>query len=89
MSAVAEVSAPVGPRLKTESVRGALLWLLAFSGGFVFIEPGPYEVVGLATLFFFIVTGTDAAAGARAAAAAAGAAQYRLRHLLRAGDRQA
>ena len=38
-------------------LRAALLWLLAFSGAFVFIEPGPYEVIGLATLFFFIVTG--------------------------------
>ena len=24
----------------------SLLWLMAFSGGFVFIEPGPYEFVG-------------------------------------------
>jgi len=46
-----------GPRLATESLRGALLWLMAFSGAFVFIEPSPYEVVGLFTIFMFAVTG--------------------------------
>ena len=46
-----------GPRLATESLRGALLWLMAFSGAFVFIEPSPYEVVGLFTIFIFALTG--------------------------------
>jgi O-antigen ligase len=46
-----------GPRLAIESLRGALLWLMAFSGAFVFIEPSPYEVVGLFTIFMFAVTG--------------------------------
>lgn len=51
----AEVSA--SPRIATESLRAVLLWLMAFAGGFVFIEPGPYEVMGAATLFVFAVTG--------------------------------
>ena len=38
-------------------MRAVLLWLMAFSGGFVFIEPGPYEFVGLATMFLFTVMG--------------------------------
>ena len=55
--AAADVAAVAGPRLATEKLRAALLWLTAFSGGFVFIEPGPYEFIGLLTLFFFAVTG--------------------------------
>jgi O-Antigen ligase len=46
-----------GPRIATESVRAVMLWLMAFSGGFVFIEPGPYEFVGMATMFLFTVMG--------------------------------
>jgi len=49
--------AAAGPRFATETLRAALLWLMAFAGGFVFIEPGPYEVIGLATLFIFAATG--------------------------------
>jgi hypothetical protein len=49
--------AGAGPRLATESLRGAMLWLMAFSGAFVFIEPSPYEVVGLLTVFIFVRTG--------------------------------
>src|SRR5712692_11464713 len=45
-----------GPRLATESLRGALLRLMAFSGAFVFIEPSPYEVVGLFTISIFALT---------------------------------
>lgn len=55
--AAAESAAAAGPRIATESLRAVLLWLMAFAGGFVFIEPGPYEVVGLATLFIFTITG--------------------------------
>lgn len=50
-------AALAGPRLSAETLRAGLLWLMAFSGGFVLIEPGPYEVVGLATLFLVAVTG--------------------------------
>ena len=49
--------AVAGPRIATESVRAVMLWLMAFSGGFVFIEPGPYEFVGMATMFLFTVMG--------------------------------
>lgn len=49
--------AAAGPRLEAERLRGVFLWLMAFAGGFVFIEPGPYEVVGILTLFIFGVTG--------------------------------
>jgi hypothetical protein len=55
--AAIEAAAPSGPRIATESLRAVLLWLMAFAGGFVFIEPGPYEVVGAATLFVFAITG--------------------------------
>jgi hypothetical protein len=46
-----------GPRIATEKLRAVLLWLMALSGGFVFIEPGPYEFVGAATMFLFVVMG--------------------------------
>jgi len=44
-------------RVRTESLRGLALWLMAFAGGFVFIEPGPYELVGLAVIVLFFLTG--------------------------------
>ena len=40
-----------------ERVRGALLWLTGFSGAFVFVEPGPYEVCSLLTIVLFAITG--------------------------------
>jgi O-antigen ligase len=46
-----------GPRLATEKLRGVLLWLTGLSGAFVFIEPSPYELVGLATMLVFMLTG--------------------------------
>ncbi|HKA80720.1 MAG TPA: O-antigen ligase family protein [Xanthobacteraceae bacterium] len=46
-----------GPLLATESLRGALLWLMGFSGAFVFIEPSPYEIVGLIAIVLFVITG--------------------------------
>jgi len=30
---------------------------MAFAGGFVFIEPSPYEVVGAVAIFLFAITG--------------------------------
>src|SRR5262245_49172194 len=57
MAALAAPFAVGAPRLGTETLRGALLWLLGLSGAFVFIEPGPYEVVGIVTIFLFCVTG--------------------------------
>jgi O-antigen ligase/polysaccharide polymerase Wzy-like membrane protein len=55
--AAADGTAIAGPRIATESLRAVLLWLMAFSGGFVFIEPGPYEFVGMATMVIFVIMG--------------------------------
>ncbi|MCC6891100.1 MAG: O-antigen ligase domain-containing protein [Hyphomicrobiales bacterium] len=55
-SAVTE-GAVAGPRIATEKLRAILLWLFAFSGGFVVIEPGPYEVIGSLALLMFAATG--------------------------------
>ena len=55
--AAAQSAAATGARIATEALRLRLLWLMAFAGGFVLIEPGPYEVLGAATLFIFAVTG--------------------------------
>ena len=55
--AAADDSEVAGPRVKIESLRALMLWLMAFCGGVVFIEPGPYEVVGVATLALFAMTG--------------------------------
>jgi O-antigen ligase len=59
MSTIAATSGHprAGRRLATESLRGALLWLIGFSGAFVFIEPSPYEIVGVVTIFLFALTG--------------------------------
>lgn len=40
-----------------ERLRLALLWLMAFSGCFVFIEPGPYEITAALTVSVFAITG--------------------------------
>jgi hypothetical protein len=40
-----------------ERLRGALLWLTGFSGAIVFMEPSPYEVASLLTIFVFVCTG--------------------------------
>ena len=47
------------PRLfrSVERLRGALLWLTGFAGAFVFMEPSPYEVASLLTIFVFVCTG--------------------------------
>jgi O-antigen ligase len=41
----------------TESMRWLLLWLMGFAGAFVFIEPSPYEIVGLVSILLFGLTG--------------------------------
>jgi O-Antigen ligase len=43
--------------VRGEAFRLALLWLMAFSGGFVFIEPGPYEICAVLTIAVFALTG--------------------------------
>src|ERR1051326_2543061 len=40
-----------------ERLRGALLWLTGFSGAIVMMEPSPYEVTSLLTIFVFVCTG--------------------------------
>jgi len=46
-----------------ERLRGALLWLTALSGAFVFIEPGPYEAASLLAIAVFAATGLSLRAG--------------------------
>jgi O-antigen ligase len=46
-----------GPRIATETLRLALLWLIGFAGAFVFIEPSPYEVVGVIAIILFAIGG--------------------------------
>src|SRR5882757_7994023 len=51
---------PVGaPRLlrSVERLRGALLWFTGLAGAIVFMEPSPYEVASLLTIFVFVCTG--------------------------------
>jgi hypothetical protein len=43
--------------IPTESLRGLLLWLMGFAGAFVFVEPSPYEIVGLASIVLIGLTG--------------------------------
>jgi hypothetical protein len=43
--------------VSAEKVRGLLLWLMGFAGAFVFIEPSPYEIVGLMSIFLFGLSG--------------------------------
>jgi len=50
-------SSPGALRMPAERLRGVLLWLMGFAGAFVFVEPGPYEIVGLAGIFLFGVSG--------------------------------
>jgi hypothetical protein len=59
MSVTAALPAGVGagPRIAAETLRGALLWFFGFSGAFVFIEPSPYEIVGIITIVLFALTG--------------------------------
>src|SRR5215475_10702204 len=47
------------PRLfrSVERLRGAMLWLTGFSGAIVMMEPSPYEVTSLLTIFVFVCTG--------------------------------
>ncbi len=55
--AAPQAGAVAGPRIAVESLRGALLWLMGLAGAFVFIEPSPYEVLGVVTIFLFALTG--------------------------------
>src|SRR5947207_7035988 len=58
MSAVTAAAPTIpAPRLATESLRALLLWLMGVAGAFVFIEPSPYEVVGVVAILLFGITG--------------------------------
>lgn len=60
---VADTSAgsPSLPRIRTgtfvDRLQLRLLWLLGFSGGFVMIEPAPYELIALLAMVAFVATG--------------------------------
>jgi len=49
-AAAAPATTFAGPRIAIESLRLALLWLMGFAGAFVFIEPSPYEIVGIVAI---------------------------------------
>src|SRR4030095_17027657 len=53
------LESPQAPRLfrSVERLRGALLWLTGFTSVIVFMEPSPYEVTSLLTIFVFVCTG--------------------------------
>jgi O-Antigen ligase len=42
---------------RTETLRGALLWLTGASGALVFIEPSPYEIFSLLAMIVFVAAG--------------------------------
>ena len=42
---------------RAEKLRLALLWLTGVAGALVFVEPSPYEIVSLATILVFVLTG--------------------------------
>lgn len=44
-------------RRTLELLLGALLWLTGLTGAFVFVEPSPYEVMGLVTIVVFAASG--------------------------------
>ncbi|HMK80461.1 MAG TPA: O-antigen ligase family protein [Xanthobacteraceae bacterium] len=50
---------PAAPHLNrsVERLRGALLWLTGFAGAIVMMEPSPYEIASLLTIFVFVCTG--------------------------------
>ena len=57
LAAAAPATTLAGPRIAIESLRLFLLWLMGFAGAFVFIEPSPYEIVGVLAIFLFTLTG--------------------------------
>src|SRR3954471_2503534 len=63
-SAPTTIAYPAGPMVgapglfrSVERMRGAMLWLTGFAGTIVFMEPSPYEVASLLTIFIFVCTG--------------------------------
>ena len=44
-------------RRTLELLLGTLLWLTGLAGAFVFVEPSPYEIMGLVTIVMFAISG--------------------------------
>jgi hypothetical protein len=44
-------------RRTLELLLGTLLWLTGLAGAFVFVEPSPYEIMGLVTIIMFVASG--------------------------------
>jgi O-antigen ligase len=57
MTKAATATTVASPRFSVETLRGALLWLMGFAGAFVFIEPSPYEIMGVLAIAVFAITG--------------------------------
>ena len=57
------VAVPISSAALLERLCGLMLWLTGFSGAFVLMEPSPYEVVALATMALFFLTGLPLRAG--------------------------
>jgi O-antigen ligase len=57
LAAAFPAQAAAGPRIGVETLRLGLLWLMGFASAFVFIEPSPYEVIGVLAIILFAVTG--------------------------------
>jgi hypothetical protein len=57
------VAVPLSSAALLERLGGLMLWLTGFSGAFVLMEPSPYELVALATMALFFLTGLPMRAG--------------------------
>ena len=56
-------SSPRALIVSAERLRGLLLWLMGFAGAFVFVEPSPYEIVGLIGIYLLGVSGVSLRGG--------------------------
>ena len=54
---MATAAAALPAALAVARLRRLMLWLAGFAGGFVFVEPSPYEIVALAALIVFFASG--------------------------------
>jgi hypothetical protein len=46
-----------GPRISAETLRLGLLWLMGFANALVFLEPSPYEIIGVLAFILFATLG--------------------------------
>ena len=56
-------AAAAAPRTFVDRLQLALLWLIGLSGGFVMIEPAPYEFIVILAMIVFLATGMTLRAG--------------------------